>query len=110
MRIILLVISAALFGFTPPEKNKTYNILNFGAKGDGVTLNTESIQAAIDKAGKDGGGQVIVPAGKFVTGTIVMKSGVELHIDANAFLLGSINPYDYPYTKSILQKTTVSEI
>ncbi len=72
-----------------------YNILSFGAKGDGITLNTKALQNAIDSAYANGGGRVIIPRGKFVIGSIIMKSGVELHLKKNATLLGSITPSDY---------------
>lgn len=72
-----------------------YNILGFGAVADGKTLSTAFIQAAIDKATENGGGTVIVPEGAFLTGSIVLKTGVELHLEKNAVILGSINPFDY---------------
>jgi parallel beta-helix repeat protein len=72
-----------------------YNITSFGAIGDGVTLNTKAIQNAIDKAYADGGGVVVIPAGKFVSGSIVLKSGISLHLEKRAVLLGSINISDY---------------
>jgi parallel beta-helix repeat protein len=73
-----------------------YNIMSYGAVGDGVTLNTRSIQKAIDEAHAQGGGMVRIPAGRFVTGTLLMKSGVELHLEKRAVLLGSIVAADYP--------------
>jgi len=75
--------------------SKDYNIVSFGAVPDGRTLNTTAIQAAVDNAYKDGGGRVIIPAGRFLSGSIVLKSGVELHLLENAILLGSTNPADY---------------
>jgi len=74
---------------------KDFNILDFGAIADGKTLNTNAIQSAIDAAHENGGGRVVVPAGNFLTGTILLKSGVELHLLENAVLLGSTNPADY---------------
>lgn len=74
---------------------KEYNILNFGAVGDGVTLNTKAIQNAIDQAHADGGGVVVIPKGRFVSGSIFLKSNVRLHLEKKAFLIGSINLYDY---------------
>lgn len=71
------------------------NILNTGAVCDGKTLNTRSIQAAIDACAENGGGQVIVPAGTFVTGTIWLKSHVELHLSHGAVLKASENLDDY---------------
>ncbi len=72
-----------------------YNIIDFGAIGDGVTLNTIHIQAAIDQAHKDGGGRVVVPEGRFVTGSIILKSNVEFHVTKNAVILGTTNPVHY---------------
>ncbi len=74
---------------------QSYNILDFGAKPDGVTLNTVSIQHAIDVAYQTGGGTVIIPAGRFLSGSLVLKSGVRLHLERNATLLGSTDPKDY---------------
>jgi len=72
-----------------------YNILDFGAKPDGKTLNTLSIQSAIDAAHSNHGGRVVIPSGSFITGSIIMKSGVELHLLKNAVLLGSTDPKQY---------------
>ncbi|HTQ10549.1 MAG TPA: glycosyl hydrolase family 28-related protein, partial [Fimbriimonadaceae bacterium] len=52
------------------------NVRDFGAKGDGVTLDTAAVQSAIDAANKDQGGIVLVPAGVFVIGTVELKSNV----------------------------------
>ena len=74
---------------------RTYNIRDFGAKGDGITLDTAALQAAIDVCNKDRGGTVLVPAGVFVIGTIEMKSNVTLHIAAQGKLLGSADGKQY---------------
>ncbi len=74
---------------------KSYPITHFGAIPDGRTVNTKSIQAAIDRANADGGGMVMIPRGKFLSGSIQLKSNVELYLDEGALLLGSTNPYDY---------------
>lgn len=66
-----------------------YNITDFGAVGDGATLNTESVQRAIDTCTKENGGIVFVPAGDFVIGTLELKSDVTLRIAAKGRLLGS---------------------
>src|SRR5579859_316360 len=72
-----------------------YNIRDFGAKGDGVTLDTAAVQAAIDACNKDQGGTVLVPAGVFVIGTVEMKSNVTLHIAAAGKLMGTVDGKQY---------------
>src|SRR5262249_28348929 len=74
---------------------RTYNIRDFGAKGDGKTLDTAPLQAAIDACTRDGGGTVLVPSGTFVVGTTELKSNVTLHLAASATLLGSGDGKDY---------------
>lgn len=74
---------------------RVYNIADFGAKGDGKTLDTQAVQAAIDACRKDQGGTVLVPAGVFVIGTVEMKSNVTLHIAAQGKLLGSADGKQY---------------
>ena len=72
----------------------TFDILDFGAKADGVTLNTEYIQKAIDECAKSGG-RVSVPCGMFVTGTLYLRDNVELHLEHGAVLKASTNMDDY---------------
>ena len=74
---------------------RTYNLRRFGAKGDGKTLDTAALQAAIDRCTADGGGTVLVPAGRFLIGTVELKSNVTLRLAAGATLLGSGNGKDY---------------
>lgn len=79
----------------PRFLDKEYNIVEFGAVGDGVVNNTEAINAAITKCSNEGGGRVLVSDGDFLTGPIHMKSNVDLHIKANAILRFTTNPADY---------------
>src|SRR5215472_13801628 len=74
---------------------KVYNIRDFGAKGDGKTLDTQALQAAIDACHRDQGGTVLVPAGIFVIGTTELKSNVTLHIAAQGTLLGTADGKQY---------------
>lgn len=75
-------------------ENKIFCVTDFGARTDG-TLCTEAIQGAIDECFLSGGGEVTVPAGRFLTGSIRLRSGVTLHLLENAVLLGSTDPEDY---------------
>ncbi len=74
-----------------------FDISKFGAVGDGKTLNTSAIQAVIDRCATNGGGEVIVPKGTFVTGSIFLKQGVRLVIEKDGVLKGSQNTNDYPW-------------
>ncbi|MCB0658158.1 MAG: glycoside hydrolase family 28 protein [Saprospiraceae bacterium] len=74
---------------------RDHNILEHGAIADGKTLNTRVIQATIDQVFREGGGRVIVPAGRFLTGSLWLKSGINLHLLEGAVLLGSTNPDHY---------------
>jgi polygalacturonase len=67
------------------------SVTEFGAIGDGKTLNTEALQKAVDAVFEAGGGTLLVPAGVYVTGTVELKSNVNLHLDNGAVLLGSAN-------------------
>ncbi len=78
-----------------PLLSQDYNILDYGAIADGKTLNTRAIQSAIDAVHKNEGGRVIIPRGQFLTGAIQMRSGVELHLQKDAVLLGSTDPEHY---------------
>ncbi len=75
---------------------KRFVISEFGAVADGKTINTVSIQKAIDQAAAAGGGIVDIPAGTWRSGSIFLKKDVELQLAENAVLLGSTNIEDYP--------------
>lgn len=70
-----------------------YNILDYGAVADGVTNNAAAIQKAIDAASITGG-KVVVPAGEFLSGTIVLKSNIEFHLEMGAVLISSLQQED----------------
>lgn len=74
--------------------NTGYNIVDFGAVSDGLTNNAFAIQSAIDHCTADGGGKVIIPPGRFLSGTIILKSNVNLHLEAGAELISSLDPDD----------------
>lgn len=71
-----------------------YSILRYGAVADGVTNCAAAIQQAVDAAAAAGGGRVIVPAGRFLSGSVLLKDNVELHLESGAVLISSLNPAD----------------
>ncbi len=73
-----------------------FDVRERGAAADGSTLATKAIQAAVDACSAGGGGTVYFPPGRYLSGTIVLKSGVALELEAGAVLLGSPNLADYP--------------
>lgn len=66
-----------------------FNVMDFGAKGDGKTLDSPAINAAIEAAVSDGGGQVLLPAGTFLSGSIRLKSNIELHLSPGCVILAA---------------------
>jgi polygalacturonase len=81
---------------TKATPSHAVNVLDFGAAGDGRTLCTAGIQAAINACAAAGGGKVFVPPGRYLTGPIFLKSNLEFEVLAGATLLGSTNFADYP--------------
>jgi hypothetical protein len=83
---------------------REFDVRDFGASGDGVANDTAALQRAIDAAGREaGGGRVLVPGGRrFITGTLVLRSRVNLHLADDAELLASVRPEDYETTHAVL--------
>ena len=73
-----------------------YSVLDYEVSSDGQQLATAEIQKVIDLCHKEGGGVVYFPAGNYLTGSLLLKSGVFLEIGPNATILGSTNIEDYP--------------
>ncbi|HOZ48434.1 MAG TPA: glycoside hydrolase family 28 protein [Candidatus Hydrogenedentes bacterium] len=93
---LLLTLAAGLSANADTPPTAAYNVRTYGTKGDGETLDTKAIQNAVDACHTNGGGTVHVPAGTYLTGTVFLRSHVQLYLDAGAVLLGSTNLDDYP--------------
>ena len=74
--------------------NSGFNIRDYGAVGDGITLDTIAIQKALDAAAVSGG-QVYLPSGRYLSGTIQLRSGVTFYLEAGARLIGTTNLNEY---------------
>jgi polygalacturonase len=84
----------------PAFPDYSVNILDFGAKGDGLYDNTKAINDAIDKVSKRGGGSVIIPAGIWITGPIHLLDNVNLYTEKNALILFNPDVNLYPIIKT----------
>lgn len=86
--------------------NGVFNVKNYGAVGDGKTLNTIAVQRAIDECANLGGGRVEISNGTYLCGSIELKSYVELHVADNAVLLASPNLNDFAERKAVKHVNT----
>ena len=73
-----------------------YSILRYGAVADGVTNCAAAIQQAVDAAAAAGGGRVIVPAGRFLSGSVLLKDNVELHLESGAVQVKELISHELP--------------
>lgn len=103
--LVVLAIAAAANGKIEMKASlaSRASIVEFGAVGDGKTLNTSSIQSGIDQLAKKGGGTLVVPKGVFLSGSIFLKPGVNLYLEEGAVLKGSTNIMDYPKRKTRIE-------
>ncbi len=91
----LAALSLALLA-SLPTRAATFNIRDYGAIGDGQTLATAALQKAVDTAAAAGGGVVLVPAGKYLTGPFTLTSGIELQLAKDSVLLLDADRSRYP--------------
>lgn len=85
--------------------DKTFNIKDYGAVADGKTSSTLAFEKAIKVCAQNGGGKVLVPDGKYLTGAIHLESNVNLHLEDNAEILFSIDPKEYPIVHTSFEGT-----
>ncbi|MEX0320865.1 MAG: glycoside hydrolase family 28 protein [Puniceicoccaceae bacterium] len=93
MRVLVILIVNALLCVSGIAKE--YDVREFGALADGTTVNTQAIQAAIDACHEGGGGRVRIEGGTYLSGTILLKDNVILHVEEGAKLMSSRNPTDF---------------
>jgi polygalacturonase len=86
MKRILIVLFAAL---SLTANAKTYNVRDFGAKGDGVTIDSKAINNAIEAAAKEGGGTIYVPTGEYACYSIRLASHINLYIEQGAKIVAA---------------------
>ncbi len=82
---------------TPSANRTVYSVRDFGATGDGQTLDSPAINRAIETCARAGGGTVYLPAGTYLSGSLRLKSNIHLYLDAGSVLLGapqSLKAYD----------------
>lgn len=99
----LTIISLVLVITLPLTAQRVFNIMTYGAKGNGKTNDAPAIQKAIDACSKSGGGRVLIPAGRvFMASPFNLQSNIDLHVEAGAKLLA--NPDEKVYTKSAFRQ------
>ena len=107
------VLGAALLwlgmGVSGSAADQMVDIRDFGAKPDGTTLCTQSIQGAIDQCAAGGGGTVYLPPGTWLCGTVYLENRVTLWLDSGSTLLGSPDPNDYAHERTLPGKNAPEE-
>lgn len=93
--MVRVALVAAIFCLMSFAEARPFNVRDFGAKGDGIAKDTAAVQKAIDAAHAAGGGEVLLPAGVYLSGSIFLKSRVDFHLAQGAVLKGSPDPADY---------------
>jgi polygalacturonase len=95
MKTLKTLLTALITFFASLLFAKDYNASLFGICSDGITMNTKSIQYAINYIHDNGGGSLVFYVGRYVTGSIYMKTDVSIRLEEGAILVGSLNPLDY---------------
>ncbi|MBR5176019.1 MAG: hypothetical protein IKW89_08850 [Bacteroidales bacterium] len=112
MKKILIIASLLLVSVAgmSQEKQPLYKSSFFGIRSDGTTDNTTSIQKAIDFIAEKGGGTLEFSVGRYLTGSVQLKSGVDISLREGAVIVGSTNIYSYKGAKGIFWGENLSEV
>ena len=94
----LLAVMIAISARAPAAEPGVFNVRDYGAAGDGETLDTPAINKAIEACAAAGGGQVLFPPGRYLSGTVHLKSHVTLFLEAGARWSGprDLDLYQHP--------------
>lgn len=93
---VVLILAFARLGVARPASNEIFNVRDFGALGDGTNKDTVAFQKALDTCAVRGGGEVIVPAGNYLIGSVQIGNGTILRLETNSVIIGSGDTNDYP--------------
>lgn len=100
MAFVALIGCVFVLGGPSAQTGGTFDVRGFGARGDGITKDTAAIQSAIDAADKAGGGTVVFPAGRYLSGTLHLKNNLTIQLSPGAILAASTDRADFdPYEK-----------
>ena len=100
-QLVATLVCGSLIMATAAKGAGRFSIADFGAVSDGQTINTKSIQTAIDHCAEKGGGTVFIPKGEFVSGALFLKPGVNIDLAEGAVLKGSTNSADFPVQPNV---------
>ena len=103
---IAAAAGSSAYAAEPAAHGGRVSVRDYGATGDGAKLDTRALQTAIDACAAAGGGTVYFPPGRYLSGTLFLKSHVTLHLEGGATLLGSPSREDYPSTVPAVRSFT----
>ncbi len=96
-----------MFKTETPQLPRRYKVTDFGVVSDSTVVQTAALQAVIDRAEAEGGGEVVIPAGTFLSGALFFKPGTRLSLEEGAVIKGSDNIRDYPLIPSRMEGRSI---